>query len=226
MLNSNGSLAIKNISFDSPRFANNDLLLNYGKDFEKIYAKIVDKLSNIPKGLLIFRGASGTGKTTLIKHLTSKINRPFIFIPTGLGGELASPSFLTLLLNHKNSIIVLEDAEQAIQSREIDIGNSSSCSTLLNISEGIISELLKITIILSYNTGNERVDSALTRPGRLNFDYCFKALSIEDGQKLADSLGKNIKISKEMTLAEIYNIEVDTNFSAPVAKKMGFGFGG
>lgn len=223
MLNGNGQLSVKTVSFDAPKFANDDILMNYGEKFDKIYENIVDKLNKISKGIIILRGAPGTGKTTMIKHLTTRVDRKFIFIPTGLSGELASPSFLTLLLNYKDSILVLEDAEQAVQSRESDLSNSSTCSTLLNISEGVISELLRISLILSYNTNNEKVDSALTRPGRLNFDYCFGPLSIKDGQKLADSLGKKITISKEMTLAEIYNIESDNNYSQPVQKKMGFG---
>lgn len=223
MLNSSGNLLIKSIDFKAPVFAEDNILLNYGDKFGPIYKKILDRLENMSKGILIFRGDPGTGKSYLIKHLTSKIDREFIFIPTGLSGELASPSFLTLLLNHKNSVLVLEDAEQAIQSREDNLSNASTVSTLLNLADGLLSDLLNITLILSYNTGNERVDKGLLRKGRLGLDYLFPPLSIKEGQRLADSLKKNIKIEKEMILADVYNIEVDTNRVEIVKPRMGFG---
>lgn len=223
MKNRHGSMKVEPIAFKAPII--DDLELNYGKGFTKVYDKIVDKLNESRAGLICFHGPAGTGKTTFLKHLTTKINREFIFIPVGMAPHLADPDFLTLLMSHKESILVLEDAEQALTSREVDVGNSSVIATMLNICDGLIGSLLNITVIASYNADRQTIDKALLRRGRLAFDYTFDKLSTEDARRVAIHLKKDPnQINEPTSLADIYNAEDDTGYIPPVQKTMGFGF--
>ncbi len=221
MQSAGGRLEFKSIEFVPPVI--DDLALSYGAQFPAIHERIVEKLGLRKSGLMLFHGPAGTGKTSYIKHLTAKVDREFIFIPIGMAGELSSPSFLSLLMDRKEAVLILEDAEQAIQSREEDSYNASTVSTLLNLADGILGNLLNITIIASYNAERNNIDKALLRKGRLAIDYTFGKLSAEEATKLAKHLGKDFTATEATPLSDIYGADDDTNYKAPERKTMGFG---
>lgn len=223
MKSRHGNLKVEPIAFKAPVI--DDLELNYGQGFTKTYDKLMEKLATPRAGLMCFHGPPGTGKTSLIKYLTTKVNREFIFVPVGMVSHLADPDFLTILMGHKESILVLEDAEQALTSREVDVGNSSVIATMLNVTDGLIGSLLNITAIASYNGDKQSIDRALLRKGRLLLDYTFDKLSVEDARRVAIHLKKDPNQFTEPTsLADIYNAEDDTGYVPPAQKTMGFGF--
>lgn len=216
-------LKVKSVDFAPPTIS--DLDLNYGSGFKtKAHDPIIRKLNERKAGLMLFHGAPGTGKSTYIKLLTSLVKREFIFIPVGMANELGAPSFVKLLMSHQDAVLVLEDAEQALQSREKDFWNSSTVSTLLNLTDGILGTLLNISIIATYNADKQSIDSALLRKGRLMFDYSFGKLNADDANKLAAHLHKPTTFIEPASLADVYNLEDDTNYAPPVQKSMGFGF--
>lgn len=215
----------KSVDFEPPVI--DDLELNYGMGFKKVDEQLVKKLKTNKSGLFMFHGGIGTGKSFYIKHLTSKIDREFIFIPVGMAGELASPSFVSLLLEHENAVLVLEDAEQALQSREVDHWNSAVVSTILNLSDGVLGTVLSISILASFNADKQTIDKALLRRGRLCFSHMFNPLTIPEAKRLAVHLKKDPAfiegIVSSTSLADIYNAEDNTGYVAPVEKVMGFG---
>lgn len=229
--NQYGEYNFEPISINLPE--NLDLELNYGKSFLEVDEKIHQRLLERPNGLFMFHGLPGTGKTTYIKYLASKIKRDFIYIPTSMIEYFTSdPNCLHTLIQKPNSIIILEDAEKAILKRLGDGMDSSSVSSLLNLSDGILSDILKTSVIVTYNCPKQDVDDALKRKGRLQIDYEFTALSVEDSKKLAKKLkySKSLieeKITNPMTLSEIYNIEKETDYHGEVKKeeqkRIGFG---
>ena len=220
--NQYGDYNFEPININLPQ--NLDLELNYGKEFLEVDKKIKDRLMEKPNGLFMFHGMPGTGKTTYIKYLAGQIKRDFIYIPTTMIEFFTSdPNCLHTLIQKPNSVIILEDAEKAILKRLGDGMDSSAVSALLNLSDGILSDILKTSVIVTYNCPKQDVDDALKRKGRLQVDYEFAALSIEDARKLGKSLKFSKKILEEkinapMTLSEIYNLEKETDFYAETKK--------
>jgi energy-coupling factor transporter ATP-binding protein EcfA2 len=215
-----GEIIARSIDIETPIDMN--LELNYGGGFIPIHDRIVDKLTNYKNGgLYMFHGDTGTGKSTYVRYLTSVIDREFIFIPSSAVEMLTSPSLLTTLLRHKNSILVIEDAEKAIESRE-NSENASLVSALLNMSDGLLGSLLQISLIVTYNCDKNLIDPALLRKGRLIQDHGFRNLNINDSQLLINSLGLDYKAEENMSLAEIYNISEETGYVEPEEKRMGF----
>jgi energy-coupling factor transporter ATP-binding protein EcfA2 len=201
-----------------------DLSLNYGTDFPKHHERIVDRLLNKTHGLFIFHGAPGSGKTTYIKHLAHVMDdkKKFIFIPTTFIDSLVSPNIIPVLLENQNSVLILEDAEKAVVARDAGMGNESLASSLLNIGDGILGSMLNISMIVTFNTGKENIDKALLRKGRLMYEHNFDLLSESDSQKLLDTLGKGSKATGRMSLADIYNFEVETNHQEEKRQAIGF----
>jgi hypothetical protein len=225
LMNTGDGIEIKKLPIDDKFSKDLDINLNYGKGFEQHHKNIVEKLESNSNGIFMFHGGIGTGKTTYIKYLAKKFGgkRTFIFIPTTFIDTLTSPNIIPVLLEHPNSVLVLEDAEKAVVSREEGQGNESLVSSLLNIGDGILGSMLNLTIVLTFNTARDNVDKALLRKGRLHYEHAFEKLSIEDAQALVDKLNKSYKVKEPMNLAEIYNLESDNNHKEKERGKIGFG---
>ena len=183
-----------------------DIELGYGKGFKPIHEKIIGKL-NEPKskGLVLLHGTPGTGKTHYLKYLASKIkNKRVLFIPPFLADFITSPEMTPFLIQNAGSVLFIEDAERVITDR--NNGGGNGVSNILNITDGILSDILNIQIVATFNMDKAKIDSALLRKGRLIAEHKFDALSVEDSQALINHLGYEHTAEKPMTLTEIYNL--------------------
>ena len=124
-------------------------------------------------GLIMFYGMPGTGKTSLVKSLIND-NRDtnFIFVDTSVCESISDGLFLDFLQDNKNSVIVFEDCEKLLFSRDEMV--NESIGTILNLTDGIIAESMKIKFICTFNCDLEKVDKALMRKGRLSLGYEIK----------------------------------------------------
>ena len=178
---------------------------NYNDDFVEVDEKITKHLSTkSKKGLILLHGEPGTGKTTYIKHLADKIEKQIIFVPPMMAGAISDPGFIPFLMKHPDSILIIEDAETAIKDRSIT-GNANAVSNILNLTDGILGECLKIQIVATFNTERTQIDKALLRKGRLVTDYKFENLNVNKTNKLLKKLGVKEKVDKPTSLADIYH---------------------
>jgi hypothetical protein len=200
-----------------------DLLLNYGVEFLKVHDVIVNKLNeDRGKGIILLHGDPGTGKTSYIKYLSSLINgKDILFIPPSMAEMLSEPSIIPFLMDHKNSILIIEDAERVIGDRENN-GSSAGVSNILNLTDGILGDCLSIQIIATFNMKREKIDKALLRKGRLIAEHKFEKLSIQETNNLLEHLGKTQTVNESMCLADIYNIDVELYKTNNVESKIGF----
>ena len=204
------------------RKRNIDILDNYNDDFPDISEDIIHKLNDKKKtGLVILHGEPGTGKTTYIRYLASKIKRNIIFISPDMVHHITSPEFIPFLLDNSDSILIIEDAEPALQKRLGD-GRSGAVSNILNMTDGLLSDCLNISIVATFNTTTKDIDDALLRKGRLLKSYKFDKLSKEKAQALLHKLGKDMEVNSPMSLAEIYFYGDDTKGEEFAIRKTGF----
>lgn len=185
-----------------------DMELNYGEEFPSVSEKIVQSLHENYSGLYMFHGLPGTGKTTYIKYLASVLKKDVIFFPTSFVDEITNPSILTLLKKKQDCVLILEDAEKVLTKRSLS-DQPSLVSTLLNMTDGILGDVLKLNVIVTYNCDRQDIDEALLRKGRLKAEYSFQGLSEQQSAKLIKNLDLDIKPRDNMTLAEIYYAKSD-----------------
>lgn len=200
-----------------------DIATMYNDDFMAVHQKIKDGLTTGKKGVVLLHGVAGSGKTNYIKWLTAQVpEKDFIFVPNSMIGMLASPEFMSLLIDRKNSVLVLEDCENYIAER-VGGGNTSDVvSTILNIADGILSDVLECQFVCTFNADLTDIDHALLRKGRLIAEYQFEKLTTDKANVYLKSVGDAKTVDSPKTLAELTNID-EAHFVAPTDKK-GFGF--
>jgi len=180
-------------------------------------------------GIGIFYGAPGCGKSSYIKYL-AKIHKNKEFhimsqdlLMSGLNG------FRNHLLNSDKgggtSIYIIEDCEKLLISRERNLGDTSVISELLNLSDGIFGDYLKVKFILTFNAGVPEIDPAILRKGRLKIKYEFKPLSGERLENLANELGielNEVEKKSGVSLADLYNHDQKVDYTQEERRKLGF----
>lgn len=181
-----------------------NIAMNYEDSFAEVDAVITKRLNTKnDKGIVLLHGKPGTGKTTYLRYLLTRVKKKIMFVPNNVAVNLTDPDFINLLIENPNSVLIIEDAEQVLQDRQ-ESGHSA-VSNLLNISDGLLADCLNIQIICSFNTQLSNIDSALMRKGRLIARYEFGKLSVAKAQRLSDSLGFGTTIMQPMTVSEVYN---------------------
>ena len=211
-----GELYVKEFTLDK-KFNIKDIDLHYGDNFKEFHGELFKKLKTDKKGLVLLHGSPGTGKTFYIRYLLqclAKTKKKVLYFPPSMVEAVTDPTFFNFITNWtmdngKNSVLLIEDAEPLLVSREAN--RNMGITNLLNLTDGILNDILSIQIIATFNTSLNELDSALLRPERLIARKEFKKLTLENSKKLAEQLGIDVAtIKKEMSLAEIYSIKNDS----------------
>lgn len=202
-----GGLHTERVEIDPPTI---DLDLYYNDGFSEVHEQLVTLL-NRPKykGLVLLHGEPGTGKTTYIKYLSSQVQKNMLILPPYMTNLLTSPDLIPFLLDQRDSVLLIEDAERVLQAREAG-GDTNSVSNILNLTDGLLADCLHIQIIATFNAHKSLLDKALLRKGRLMVDYAFGKLATPKANALLKSLGSSHHTADPMTLADIFNVDAQT----------------
>lgn len=203
-------------------YININLDENYNDDLP--HDEIVRFLnSSDESGLCILNGVPGSGKSFYIRHLiTNLTDKDFIIINESCLAYISDPSFLKLLMKYQDSIVILEDCEQIVTDRN---NGNGLIGTLLNLSDGIISDAFNLKFICTFNAEIGQIDKAILRKGRLKVKYEFGKLKADKVAKVASRLGIELDDkdkNKDMVLTDVYNYESENDFSKKKKSTIGF----
>jgi len=189
----------------SPVLANKDDYSNVLEDMNKFLVSKQDYLGkgiNYKRGYL-FYGPPGNGKTTCILSLAQDLQKHLCVINLGDIGLSEKALLMTMGQIPKDSIVCFEDID-AIHSRNIkkdkiksreeyekEDSSPVSLSTILNVLDGIFTPNGLIFIMTT--NYKETLDTALIRPGRIDYQYEFKNTNEYQLDILASRFDKNPK---------------------------------
>ena len=221
LLRNNHGIELKTHTIHSHRI---DFTTMYNDDFASVHHRIKDEITTENKGIVLLHGVPGSGKTNYIKWLTSQIpSKKFIFVPTTMISSLTDPGFLSILIENKNSVLVLEDCENYIAERTDSDRNTDVVSSILNLADGILSDVMECQFICTFNSDISKIDTALLRKGRLIAEYKFRELSVEKSNQYLQSLGKKTRVDRPHTLAELTHIDTEEIREHEKVTRIGFG---
>lgn len=192
------------------------LLLHYGPGFPEWHQDYLALLRRHRHGLSLLEGPPGTGKTSYLRHLMSELkdSHRFYFIPNGALSVLTNPEFVGFWADQRrrfakeNFVVIFEDSDAALMPRGAD--NRDQVSAILNLSDGMLADFLRLQIICTINGRATDIDPALMRPGRMLSHRIFDRLPHESAAQLAAHLDKQLPGLGSYTLAEIFADETPT----------------
>jgi hypothetical protein len=190
-----------------------------------------DLQSNTPHGKIgIFDGEPGTGKTHLLRGLLRTVeDTVFVFVApsdlTAMTGATILPAlidFKRMRASNSSITFLIEDADECLAPRMGD--NMSSISSVLNLGDGILGQLLDIRLVMTTNAKHKDFDPAITRPGRLSACVSVGRVDTEQANAIYKRLmNKDGEFTDPKTLAEIYQLAFDSGYT-PVSNKGTMGF--
>lgn len=207
------NLYVKNFKIkERDKFEHLDL--HYGEGFTNFNESLIERIKNETKGLVLFHGEPGTGKTQYIRYLLKVLrdnNKGVLYVPPSFSSQLTEPHMIEFISNwvkeeDKDCILLIEDAEPLLEIRKGGDGRTTGISNLLNMTDGILNDMLGLMVIATFNTEISKIDSALLRPGRLIARKEFTKISELDSHKLAKAI--NIEwpeLEYPTSLADFYN---------------------
>jgi len=208
---------------------------HYGEGFTEFHNQLLQRLHTDNKGLVLFHGQPGTGKTMYIRMLLaelSKLNKSVLYAPPGLSASLTDPNMIEFISEwiyeeNQDCILLIEDAEPLLENRSSGDGRSIGISNLLNMTDGLLNDILGLTVIATFNMPITNIDPALLRQQRLIARKEFKKLSGAQAEKLSAAIGIELPdIEYPATLAEFYASRQDnqtlTHDIEVINNKIGF----
>lgn len=209
-----GSLSMRPHKITAPKIP--DLELYYGNRLHEKHTHFVEALNAENRaGLFIFHGVTGSGKTNYIRYLINctKQELTYIFYPISLLRDITSPDLITFLSDYQNSVLIIEESEDSVQDRDRFEADKASIANLLNVSDGLLSDVLNLKIICTFNTDIRNLDRALLREGRLLGIHRFDRITAEQANKIAELNELPKHFEKPTTLAEIFNRSLNEDLS-------------
>lgn len=197
-----------------------DLSENYNDDFLPIHKEIHEFLNNRSSGLVLLYGDAGTGKTSYIRYLCSHVPKEYVVVPNSIACRLGDPDLISFITGHKDSVFILEDCEQLLEDRGENPFNGA-ISTILNMADGLLSDIVNIKFICTFNAEITKLDPALLRKGRCVAKYEFDKLKADKVAILNEKYNLGHTEIKDMTLAEVYNPD-KIDFTEKKEMKIGF----
>lgn len=184
--------------------------LHYTEAMTDWHREFTQRLTTRKNGLAILEGPPGTGKTSYLRHLMGVLREShrFYFIPASTLQVLSDPNFIGFWADQRRRhpeqqfAVILEDSDAALMARGAD--NREQVSAILNLTDGMLADFLRLQILCTINGRATDIDQALLRPGRLIAHRVFKRLDHEHAHRLATHLGRALPQASDYSLAEIF----------------------
>lgn len=173
--------------------------------------------------LILLQGKPGTGKTfairSIIKEWAGWCESTVIVDPDAFFGE--ANYLMNVILQNRDSfdietpegirkeemkwnLIILEDAGEML-SKDARSRVGQGLSRLLNLTEGLIGQGLKILVLISTNEELRELHDAVSRPGRCAAQIEFSAFSGAEANNWRIAHGLPEKSAGIVTLADLYS---------------------
>lgn len=184
--------------------------LHYTAAMTDWHCEFTQRLTSRKNGLAILEGPPGTGKTSYLRHLMGVLrdSHRFYFIPASTLQVLSDPNFIGFWADQrrrhpeKQFAVILEDSDAALMARGAD--NREQVSAILNLTDGMLADFLRLQILCTINGRATDIDQALLRPGRLISHRVFERLNRDHAQRLATHLGRKLPHATDYSLAEVF----------------------
>lgn len=200
---SNGSLDIEPIYVDVDSLS---VVGKYKSETIKIVNNLSKKIKKTNKGLSIFYGDKGVGKTTMLKYLSSKVDRMSIYIPNNMIDiTINNPEFKTVLKKFDKVFILIDDCE-FLSNQFLKLNHFSN--NIIQLVDGFLSDSLNIHILLVFNVNRDEIDESILECNNLIDIVEFGKLNSHSANELSKKMGFNRKYKYDVRLSDVVNDKI------------------
>jgi len=160
-------------------------------------------------GLTLLRGQPRTGKTFFLRAVLSECKNVEVALLSGRNvSDIDGPAMLQLLLNRdakdrKPLLVLLEDGDEFVRKRSSG-RDASPVAQLLNLTDGILGDMLNVKFMVTSNLKAIDVDPAILGAGRMKHRVEVGPLSAVEATAVAKSLGSNHMYTEPTPLGQVY----------------------
>ncbi len=186
-----------------PEELNENIENKYSDSTLKKLDKLVKKIKKNEKGLTIFSGENGLGKTNACKYISSKVDRMSIFIPNNMiDHTINNPDFKTFLKRFDKTLIIIDDCEFLYNSYN---KNNTFTNNILQLIDGFHSDSIRVHFLLTFNIEEDEIDENLLNCNNLIDSIEFDLIDSEKANELCKSLNINKKFKEDTRLIDIFS---------------------
>jgi energy-coupling factor transporter ATP-binding protein EcfA2 len=203
---SNGSLDIEPIYVDVDSLS---VAGKYKSETIKMVNHLARKIKKTNKGLSIFYGDKGVGKTTMLKYLSSKVDRMSIYIPNNMIDiTINNPEFKTFFKKFDKIFILIDDCE-FLSNQFLKINQFSN--NIIQLVDGFLSDSLNIHILLVFNGSKDEIDESILECNNLIDIIEFGKLNSHSANELSKKMGFNKKYKYDVKLSDVVHDKIVEN---------------
>ena len=175
----------------------------YNSKTYKKYKKTLKAIKKSKKGLSVFYGPRGTGKTSIINHLVSSVDRITIFIPNNMiDSTINNPEFKRFIRRYQNPILIIDDCEMMFS--ETYNRSNILVNNLLQLIDGFLSDSIQANVITIFNVDDvDEIDHSLLDCNNLIDVVEFKSLTSDESNELGKFLGNSKKFTSDRKLVDV-----------------------
>jgi hypothetical protein len=191
--------------------------LYYNQSVIKDSKKLLKSIKTKKKGLSVIHGERGTGKTTLIIDILSKIDKICMFIPASMIDIVVnSNEFRAFIKRYKNSVIVIDDCE--IFFSHTYTKSNIFTNNLIQMIDGVCSDMNSLHIITIFNTENiNHIDPILFESN--NYLSTLEVDRLNKNQ--VDTLCQHFNIKNKFDTPKVIDV-IRNNHAILATQEMGF----
>lgn len=201
-----GGLEIEPISFKEDL---GEMDTWYSDSTLKGVTKFIKSIKKSEKGISVFWGDRGTGKTHILHHLAGKLDRMFIYIPNNMVDlTINNPDFRKFIKKYPKSIVVIDDCE--VLTNEPFGRSNQFVGNLTQLVDDLSSDDLQLNIITIFNCQKEtEIDEMILDVNNLVEVVHFTELSNEEADEVSSHLGFKKKWQKSVRLIDVVHNRTD-----------------
>lgn len=175
----------------------------YSFDTMKSINKLIKKIKKSETGISVLYGERGTGKTSIIHYLSTKLDRIVIFVPNNMiEHTINNPDFRRFIKRHSKVLLVLDDCEMSFN--EFFVKSNFIVNNLMQLVDGFLSDSIDLSVVTIFNVDDpEEIDHNLLDSNNLIDTVEFKYLSEKEATELSDHLGDKNKYKNKTKLIDI-----------------------
>ena len=165
----------------------------------------------------IIYGQRGTGKSSIIHYLSTKIDRTVVFIANNMiEHTINAPEFKKFISKYPKVMIVLDDCELSLN--EYFAKSNFIVNNLIQLIDGFGHDSIDLSLMAIFNVeSEEEIDHNLLDCNNLMEVVYFDLLEVSEANELSEHLGEKAKYKNKTKLIDIIKKRGPVN-----NKKIGF----